>query len=174
MKKQKNLMIPSQALELCHFDLSTPLSLSTGENTLMVLPENMTALQAANAISELTGMAAALLNAIHTACGTCGERMEQEEGCPFGAICDPDVCPYEDMDGPEVELSDSARRKLGIPLNAKLELLPDVGEGLVCAADYEHDITDVPETVQNLLAMCGVCPGKLDELIMNGVEVWHG
>ena len=78
------------------------------------------------------------------------------------------------MDGPEVELSDAARRTLGIPLAAKLELLPDLGEGLVCAADYKHDITDVPESVQNLLAICGVCPGKLDEVIMNEVEVWHG
>ena len=94
--------------------------------------------------------------------------------CPFGGICDPDECPYEDMDGPEVELSDSARRELGIPLDAKLQLFPDVGEGLVCAADYKHDITDVPEGIRPLLGMAGICAGKLDELIRNEEEIWHG
>lgn len=171
MKNKNSIIIPAQALELCRFDLSSPLSLSAGENTLVLRPERMTALQALNTINVLTELTTELIETIQSACGTCEDR---EDGCPFADICDPERCPYEDMDGPEVELSDSARRKLGIPLNAKLELLPDVGEGLVCAADYEHDITDVPEDVQNLLAMCGVCPGKLDELIMNGVEVWHG
>ena len=78
------------------------------------------------------------------------------------------------MDGPEVELSDTARRAMGIPLDVKLQFFPDEGEGLVCAADYKHDITDVPEDILPLLAMSGICTGKLDELIMNEKVVWHG
>ena len=35
-------------------------------------------------------------------------------------------------------------------------------------------ITDVPESILPLLAMAGICPGKLDELIMDEKEVWHG
>ena len=174
MKNQKELIISADAVELSHLPSDSPLTVSVGENTLVVVPERMTALQAANAINALTDIASELVRAIHDACGTCQEQTEQEGDCPFGDVCDPDRCPYADMDGPEVELSDAARRTLGIPLAAKLELLPDLGEGLVCAADYKHDITDVPESVQNLLAICGVCPGKLDEVIMNEVEVWHG
>ena len=42
------------------------------------------------------------------------------------------------------------------------------------AADYNHDITDVPGNMRALFAMAGVCPGKLDELLMDETEVWHG
>ena len=75
---------------------------------------------------------------------------------------------------PEVELSDSAREALGIPKNAKLMLLPDVGEGLVCAADYEHDITDIPAQVLAALDYAGVCRGRLDEAVMNNEVIRHG
>ena len=63
---------------------------------------------------------------------------------------------------------------MGIPLDAKLEFFPDESEGLVCAADYRHDITDVPEEIMPLLNMACLCTGKLDELIRNEQEVWHG
>ena len=167
MKNQNNFIIPPEALELAHLPMDSPLSLSIGENTLVARPERMTALQALNTINVLTEITVDLINAIQSACA------DREEGCPFGDVCDPDKCPYEDMVEPEVELSASARRKLGIAPDAKLELLPDEGEGLVVAADYDHDITDVPENILPLLAMAGVCPGKLDELIMNDAEVWH-
>ena len=175
MKNMNDLTINHQALELCHFDSHKKLTQLIGENTLVLLPECMTALEAINTIAVLTSFTGDLMEIIQSACGSCEEQREQEEGCcPFDGVCEPDECPYEDMDGPEVELSDSARRELGIPLDAKLQLFPDEGEGLVCAADYKHDITNVPESVLPLLAMAGVCPGKLDELIMGEEEVWHG
>ena len=77
------------------------------------------------------------------------------------------------MTGPGVTLTDDARRDMGIPLDAKLELFPDEGEGLVRAADYEHDITDVPEGIRTMLVLNGVCLGRLDEVIMGEKEVWH-
>lgn len=173
MKDQKNLIVPSHALELCHFDLSRPLSLNVGENTLVAVPEHMTAMEAVNTIGVLTEFTTELITALKDACGTCAEHMKQG-GCPFGGLGGPEECPYKDMDGPEVELSDAAREKLGIAPDAKLTLYPDVGEGLVTTADYDHDITDVPESIQFLLTMAGVCPGKLDWLLMDGMEVWHG
>ena len=174
MKPKNDLIIDRQALELCRFDPGKQLTQLVGENTLLVLPERMTALEAVNTISVLTDFTTGLIENLLTACGTCGERMEREDGCPFGTAFGPDRCPYEDKDGPEVELSDAARRAMGIPLDAKLQLLPDEGEGLVCAADYRHNIDDVPESILPLLAMAGICPGKLDELIMDEEEVWHG
>ena len=175
MNNKNDLVIDHQALKLCRLDPGRKLTYLIGKNTLVLLPERMTALEAVNTIAVLTSFTTDLMEIIQNACGSCEEQMEQEEGCcPFGGVCGPDECPYADMDGPEVELSDSARRELGIPLDAKLQLLPNVGEGLVCAADYKHDITDVPESILPLLAMSGICPGKLDELIMDEEEVWHG
>lgn len=172
MKNQNNLIIPSQTLELCQLRPESPLSLCAGKNTLVVIPERMTAMETVNAINVLTGLASDLIEAVQTACGTCEER--KDDGCPFADVCVPDECPYADVDGPEVILSDSARRQMGIPLDAKVELLPDEGEGLVVAADYDHDITDVPENMRALFAMAGVCPGQLNELLMDEAEVWHG
>ena len=175
MKKKNDLIIDASAAELCHFLPGDPLSVHVGENTLVVIPESMTAVEAVNAINVLTGLASDLIEAVLATCGTCGEQMEDEGGhCPFGDTCDPEECPYADVDGPDVILSDRARKQMGIPLDAKVELLPNEGEGLVCAADYDHDITDVPECVRETLAIAGVCPGRLDELLMDEAEVWHG
>ena len=171
MKNQNIFTIPNQVLEAAHLPSHSQLTLSMGENTLVVLPERLTALQAANTIGVLSSIVTDLLCVIMEACGSCEEQVDG--GCPFGCFEEPGECPYDDMDGPEVELSDAARKLMGIPLDAKLELFPDEGEGLVCAADYKHDITDVPENAMELFTMAGVCPGKLDELIMGEVEVWH-
>ena len=90
MKNQKELIISADAVELSHLPSDSPLTVSVGENTLVVVPERMTALQAANAINALTDIASELVRAIHDACGTCQEQTEQEGDCPFGDVCDPD------------------------------------------------------------------------------------
>ena len=172
MKNQKSIIIPAQALELSHLQPDEPLSLCAGENTLVVVPERMTALQAAHTIAVLTEFTSELLDAVKDACGSCREQREAEGECPYVDFCNPDECPYEG--GPEVELSNAARKQMGIPLGTKLIFLPDEGEGLVLPADYKHDITDVPEETRALLETLGVCPGALDELIQSEEEVWHG
>ena len=176
MKKQNDLTINHQTLELCHFDPGRKLTQLIGENTLLVLPERMTALETVNTVAVLTDFTTGLIEILRDACGTCDEQMEKEAVgcCPYDGVYDPKECAYKDMVEPEVELSDSARRAMGIPLDAKLEFFPDEGEGLVCAADYRHDITDVPGEIRPLLEMAGICDGKLDELIRNEKEVWHG
>ena len=176
MKNKNDLVISHQALELCRLDPGGKLTDLIGKNTLVVVPERMTALEAVNTVAVLTDFTTELIEKLLTACGSCKEQMEQdgECGCPYGSVCDPDECPYEDMDGPDVELSDAVRREMGIPLDAKLQIFPDEGEALVCAADHKHDITDVPENVRPLLEMAGICAGRLDELIRNEQEVWHG
>ena len=173
MKKTKDLIISADAVELSHLPSDSPLTVSIGENTLVVTPQCMTAIQAVNTIAALTEFTSDLIDALKTACGSCGEQME-DEGCPYEEVCGQGECPYATVTGPGVALTDDARRTMGIPLDAKLELFPDEGEGLVCAADYEHDITDVPEGIRTMLVLNGVCLGRLDEVIMAEKEVWHG
>lgn len=166
MKNQKKTVtISAEAVELSHLRLNNPLNVVVGENTLIVVPERMTAIQAVNTIGALTEFASDLIDAVNAACGSCGDEMD-EDGCPYEEIGCSGKCPYETVEGPGVFLSDEARRQMGIPLDAKLELYPDEGEGLVAAADYEHDITDVPDNLRALLAIAGVCLGRLDEKIM--------
>ncbi len=166
MKTQTEIVIPAEAVELSHIQTGEHVAVRIGENTLVALPEKLTAMQAVNAIGTLAELNTELIIALKDACGTCADHMKQG-GCPFGGTGGPDECPYQDISGPEVEVNALARRAMGIPLDAKVMLHPGEGEGLVTAADYEHDITDVPEEIRILLKAVGVCPGRLDELLMS-------
>ena len=172
MKNQKELIISAAAVELSHLPAGTPLTVSVGENTLVVTPGRMTAIQAVNTIGALTAFTTDLIDALKAACGSCADQMDAV-GCPYEDGSGSDKCPFETVTGPGVALTDDARRDMGIPLDAKLELFPDDGEGLVCAAEYKHDITDVPEGIRTMLVLSGVCLGRLDEVIMGEQEVWH-
>lgn len=170
---KRSITISAEAVELSHLRPDSQLTVAVGENTLMVVPERMTAIQAVNTIGALTGFTSDLIDAVKAACGSCEDQLEAG-GCPYEDCRGPGKCPYEDVDEPEVQLSAAARKALGIPPDAKVEFLPDKGEGLVCAADYEHDITDVPVDIRTLLAASGVCLGRLDEAVIGEKEVWHG
>ena len=149
MKQQTEIVIPADAVELSHIQPGERIAIHVGENTLVVIPEKLTALQAANTIAHLTRVGADLLSIVKNACGTCEERREQGL-CPSGHLEDPERCPLKSMNGHGVTVDDTAREEAGIPLDAKLEVFVDEGEMLVTAADYEHDITDVPSEPENM------------------------
>lgn len=174
MNKQKNvtISIPVEYAEYCGLTPDGEVTIHTGEGVLMVTPKEMTVLQAALATRSLIEVACTLIGGIRKTCGECGER-RCADSCPYGPLEEPGRCPYWDAE-PEVELSDSAREALGIPKDAKLMLLPDVGEGLVTVADYDHDITDIPAQVLAALDYAGVCRGRLDEAVMNNEVIRHG
>lgn len=167
MNKQNSVYfpIPMEAIEHSGFAPDKEFTLHAGESVLAMTPKEMTVLQAALAVRSLTEVVGELINGIKSVCGECGAQCGSD-GCLYGPQEEPGKCPFEDTE-PEVDLSGPAREKLGIPKDAKLQLLPDVGEGLVCAADYEHDIADIPPMVLTALDIAGVCRGRLDEAIMN-------
>ena len=172
MKNKNDLVIDHQALELCHFLPDDPLSIHMGENTMLVIPERMTAMEAVNTIGMLSSINTALLDSIRDVCGSCGEQVK-EDLCPVGCQV-PSKCPFKNIHGPRVTLSDDIRREMGVSPDTKLHCFVDEGEAVVTAADYEYDITDVPESVRALLSFAGVCPGRLDQALKDGAEVWHG
>ena len=207
MKKAKNITftIPAEDAAYSGFTTEGDVTVHTGENVLVITPEEMTVLQAAQAARSLIEVAGYLIGGIRKTCGECGER-HCADTCPFvdtsstsfappqaaglthsavsplptkpeGRLCGgpgvPGKCPYWDAE-PEVTLSDSAREELGIPKDAKLMLLPDVGEGLVTTADYDLDISDIPSEVLAALDLAGVCRGRLDEAVMNDEVIYHG
>lgn len=174
MNKQKNLTfsIPAEDAAYSGFAPDSEITIHAGEGALVVTSKEMTVLQAAQATMALIETACTLIGGIRKTCGECGER-RCADTCPYGPLDEPGKCPYWDAE-PEVTLSDSAREVLGIPKDAKLMLLPDVGEGLVTVADYDHDITDIPAQVLAALDYAGVCRGRLDEAVMNNEVIRHG
>lgn len=173
MNKQKNVTfsIPVEDAAYSGFTPDSEITIHAGESVLTVTPREMTVLEAALAVRSLTEVASTLIGGIRKTCGKCQER-RCADTCPYGPLEEPGKCPYWDAE-PEVTLSDSAREELGIPKDAKLMLLPDVGEGLVTVADYEHDIADIPAQVLAALDYAGVCRGRLDEAVMNGEVIRH-
>ncbi len=173
MKKAKNMTfsIPAEDAEYSGFTTEGDVSVHAGENVLAVLPKELTVLEAALAARSLIEVAGYLIGGIRKTCGECGER-RCADSCPYGPLDEPGKCPYWDAE-PEVTLSESARETLGIPEDAKLMLLPDVGEGLVTVADYDHDISDIPPTILTALDLAGVCRGRLDEAVMNDEVIRH-
>ena len=172
MKIRKQLVIPADAVELSHLRPDEPVCIHIGENTIVAVPQNMTAMKAVNTLNVLDGIVSELLESFREACGDCEDQAEGD-GCPVGCQT-PGKCPYKDIHGPQVMLSDSIRREMGIAPDAKLDCFVDEGELVVTAADHDHDITDVPENIRMMLSIAGVCPGVLDMLLRDGAEVWHG
>lgn len=171
MKTHTEIVIPAEAVEASHIQPGEHIAIHVAENTLVVVPEKLTALQAVNAIALLGDVGSDLVAIVKDACGTCAERREQGL-CPSGHLEDPERCPLKGMKGHGVTVTDEAREEAGIPLDAKLEVFVDEGEMLVTAAEYEHDITDVPPTARMVLTLAGICPGHLDELLMSE-EIIH-
>lgn len=171
MNKQNTILIPAEAVEASHIQPGEHIAIHVAENTLVVVPEKLTALQALNTIAVLTAIGSDLVDIVADACGTCGERRAQGL-CPSGHLEDPERCPLKAMKGHGVTVDEAAREEAGIPRDAKLEVYVDEGELLVTAADHEHDITDVPPAAREVMALAGICPGHLDELIISE-EIIH-
>ena len=53
MNKKNTILIPAEAVEQSRFQPGEHIAVHVGENTLVVIPEKLTALQAVNAIALL-------------------------------------------------------------------------------------------------------------------------
>ena len=166
MNKKNTILIPAEAVEQSRFQPGEHIAVHVGENTLVVIPEKLTALQAVNAIALLVEVGSELVDIVKDACGTCDDQVKAGE-CFLMEPTDPDRCFLDSVNGPGVTLTDDLRERVGIPQNAKLEVFVDEGEVMVAAADYEHDITDVPPAAREVLMLAGVCSCSLEQLIMS-------
>ncbi len=128
-------------------------------HTMVVLPRSMTAMQVVQSINSLDSLIESLLESLINSCEEC-------QGCRDG-------CPFEDDPEPDVTLSAEAKELLGIPEDHKYNTTITDGKVQVSDAGYEHDITDVPIYVRDILAEAGVCLGSLDEVLMENEVVWH-
>lgn len=171
MNKKNTILIPAEVVDQSHLQPGESIAVHIGENTLVVIPEKLTTLQAVNAIALLAEVGSELVDIVKGACGTCDCR-RKEGKCFIEGMDNPGQCPLKRTDGPGVILRDDLREQAGIPRDAKLEVFVDEGEVLIAAAGYEHDITDVPPAAHEVLALAGICPGYLDQLIMSG-EIIH-
>lgn len=196
MTKKKNnhpqVGLPAEICEVCGFEEPGMLEFHVGPEALIILKEQMTALEVACAIDTLRIMASKLTNSLIGACsfcnncgdGTsadctgncrceaCGPHSQQSDSAGWVANCS--LCHELLGDGQRIQIPDYLLEEAGIPKEAKLEAYTEEGSGeiTVVEADIQNDLTDVPPEIISMLATAGVCLAHLDELVMDGGTVY--
>lgn len=190
MKKMKNypeIALPECVCELCGFTGEETLELHAAEDALVVLKDEMTALELVHAISALSEIASELTVALAKACGVCNncgdqnpepcERCDNSEACAFLNGCKDgppewvancSLCRDLLDESQNIRIPDYVLEEAGIPKGAKLEAYADEesGEITVTEAENQCGITDVPPGILAVLTQSGICLAELDELIM--------
>ena len=152
-------IVPAGPLSRCTLQSNGDLAYLSQRHTMVVLPRSMTAMQVVQSIDTLNSLIENLLESLADSCDEC-------QGCRDG-------CPCEDDPEPDVILSAEAKELLGIPEDHKYNTTITDGKVQVSDAGYEHDITDVPIYLRDMLAEAGICLGSLDEVLMENEVVWH-
>lgn len=156
----KSLPLPPAALALGGFEAGERMALHPLQGAVAVLREKMTAIELVRAIESLQSLASELTVHLVQVCGPCDRCGE----CPAGP---------EDPGG-GTAIPNWLRREAGIPEGAKLcaWLDSETGRVNVGAAEYRHDLSDVPLFLLEILRENGVCLEDLDEVLKSGETIY--
>lgn len=155
---KKKLVISYDVLETSGFRRGEPVDIHTLTDAVVILKNEMTAMELIHAVNQMQELSVELLAALAENCESC-------EDC--GGTQD-NACPYL-VNHVAPEIPTDVLQEAGIPAEAKLCAWagPEPGVVSVAQAGYRHDISDVPEWVMSVLALYGVCFEDLAELIMS-------
>ncbi len=171
-KTQPEILLPEHACELCGFDCGDALELHAGEDVLVILKNQMTAIELVHVISMLGEMSTDLTVALAKACGRCDNCDDEDDGTgqndPAKWVERCSLCRDLLDNRQTIHIPDYLLEEAGISSGAKLEATADkdAGEITVTEAENEYDISDVPPGILSVLAQSGICLAELDELIM--------
>ena len=146
-KSDFSMTIPSQLLEDAGIAEAKCAELHRLRHCVAVLQGKMTAQEMLEAIESLSKLTEFLTVELAKACGIC-------DGC--GACAD-------DLD--EIKVPPELLDEAGISRDARLEAYVDQDNGLILvgSADCDHDLSDVPDDLLQVLVAAGVCVGRLEE-----------
>ncbi|MBO4915799.1 MAG: hypothetical protein J5449_11415 [Oscillospiraceae bacterium] len=152
---KKGLSIPPTALMMSGIE-NQPLEYRTLPSAIVAFRRSMTAMELIDTIHSLNRCALELFDGlvdILGKCDGCDEQCNLTEENNFGYVF----------------LPDELREQAGIPAGAKVTVMPDQDTGTVTVmqADYEHDLSDVPSVLMQLLKYRGVCLETLECLLMD-------
>lgn len=155
----KALAIPAAGLALSGFKRGERLEFHPLQGAAAVLWEKMTAMELVSAIDSLQSLASELTVHLAQVCGPCDQCAE---------------CSVDPENPGGTTIPDWLRREAGIPEGAKLHawLDSETGRIQVGAAEYAHDLSDVPPFLLGILRRSGVCLEDLDELLKSGETVY--
>lgn len=161
----KGLLLPVTATRLAGYEAGEKVEYHIQDGTVVVLKGRMTAMELLNAARSLHELSVELNSHLAKVCGQCDGCVENggEDGCPLLA--------FEEAD---IALPDYLREEAGIPEGAKLCAAVDEEEHTVAifAADYDHDLRDIPPETLAMFTAANVCLGELEERLIVGDIVY--
>ncbi|HBR07489.1 MAG TPA: hypothetical protein DD735_01180 [Clostridiales bacterium] len=162
---KSGIVIPAPAIKLSELD-GLPLEIHTLPGAVVVISAEMEAMELIRTAESLKELFAELLTHLAKVCGPCNHCDGTKAECPL----------INSFGTPDVLVPGWALDEAGIPRDAKLTCDADEesGEIRVCAADYEHDLTDVPRHLVESFRSFGFCLGELEEHLMVEDIVYGG
>ena len=161
----KGLLLPVTATRLAGYGDGEKVEYHIQDGAVVVLKGRMTAMELITAARALHDLSVELNSHLAKVCGQCDgcEENGVEDGCPLLA--------FEEVD---IALPDDLRREAGIPEGAKLCAAVDEEEHTVAifAADYDHDLRDLPPETLEMFTAANVCLGELEERLIVGDIVY--
>ena len=157
----ETVALPGAAYTLCGFDNTHDFELRTAPGVLVVLKQQMTAMDLINAIDTLLELAAQYGEHLSEVCGECGECGQ---------------CPYDGPPREEVDITDELREAAGLSPDHKIAVEADRGNQRLILSDagYAHDLRDVPEYLADMFICGGVALCYLDQHLRKDDFIYGG
>lgn len=148
----KNINLPVEEME----DLETmdceEIEITALEGVVVAMKASMNVMELIKVAEGLKNLSEELIVHLAEVCGRCDD-------CSY---CER----YEEYD--EIIVPDYLLEEAGIPRDAKLCACTeeDSGEIIVMQADYDYDISDIPQFVIDIFEKSGICISELEERLM--------
>lgn len=148
----KNINLPVEEME----DLETmdceEIEITALEGVVVAMKASMNVMELIKVAEGLKNLSEELIVHLAEVCGRCDD-------CSY---CER----YEEYD--EIIVPDYLLEEAGIPRDAKLCACTeeDSGEIIVMQADYDYDISDIPQFVIDIFEKSGICIRELEERLM--------
>lgn len=155
----KRLAIPDHVARISGLANDSALEIHATDGAIVITKAQMTAMDIVTLTTALQDLAADFHVHIAQTCGMCDE-------------CG--LCSMLDDDEP-ITLPSHILEEAGLPSGCKLTAeVDDDGNISVFEAGYEHDLSDIPESLLDCYRDAGVCIAELEERLMTGDIVYGG
>ncbi len=156
--RKKELSIRGEILDASGFGNDGALAVHGRENAIVIMKEEMTAMELVRTFQSLRDLASDLLGHLTKICDPC-------EHCEGGCPCTKDgVC---------VRLPDELLEQIGIPKDAKLDVIIE-DKAMTIREAEGFDLRDVSPEMLDLFRQAGICLDSLEELLAKEDVVYAG